>query len=365
MATFGKNYDGTISRCRAKPENRGKGNCYHSKHMDLNLSPQQVHAHNEKILRKKLGLLGQRMGKNSIPDFANDEIRTHPSNAPLSRDNFNSATMRIAQSFPEEDWEVISTFYQKIASEVNRQEIAKNFDNSVLSISRFLESDDRTAKKVREFLGPEVDSTTFAKILTSEVGSMTRAIQFRNTGHSMQIKRIFLTNFNNDMNKERYVASVLFFGGRCCYCNGVLTRETRGNRRDSTATGEHITPLASAPGGIMGGTRFGNMALACHGCNHERGTKDLKTWVRDTSRITPANKEASLQRIAAFRRFALYSEYTLEESNKIRESVGKLHKFYSTKTRGEDKKFSPRDEAEIKDYIKISLYDLKQELREL
>lgn len=50
-------------------------------------------------------------------------------------------------------------------------------------------------------------------------------------------------------------------GGRCYLCSGAFTR--RGNR----CTDDHVTPKR------MGGTRKGNILLACGPCNWEKGDR--------------------------------------------------------------------------------------------
>ena len=105
------------------------------------------------------------------------------------------------------------------------------------------------------------------------------------------------------------------------------------------------------------------MALACHGCNEERGNQDLNEWVEKTQRISQENKGASLERIEAFRRFALYRDYTEEESRLIRAKVSELKQFAASKPAISKGKYSREDGEAISREFKVGLYDLQRELR--
>lgn len=188
-------------------------------------------------------------------------------------------------------------------------------------ILEFLKSDDPDAIKCREFLGDDVSMNTFSAIIVSSVGSMMRKQKLRQQKNS-NMRRLLLTRLHNDMTKQRYIASVLFFGGRCCYCNSPMSK-SEGNPKQ--ATGEHLTPIApSNDNDPVGVTRFGNMALACKECNGDRGNTNLEEWVNKTNKISDDNKEACLARIKAFRKYALYEEYSPRETALVKEYEEKV-----------------------------------------
>lgn len=371
MRTLGKNSDGTLSVCRAQPENRGRGNCPHGEHMESSMGAQEIAKHNEKMLEESMGSAPP-VVKRSVPSPADiaritpNSIRSHGAGGSLTRDQFNDASMAIAASFPENDWEAIGTFYRKMEERLSDETLSSNFHSAVANVNNYLNSSDPTARKVRSFLGREVNTKEFASLLVHNVRAMTFDYAWKNGQRSISMDRSVLTTLNNDMNKERYVASVLFFGGRCCYCNKPM-KKFNGKHPipEDTATGEHITPISpSKPGAVVGGTRYGNMALACHGCNEERGNQDLREWVDKTERIPQGSKEASMERIESFRRFALYRDYTEEESQIIRSKVAELKRFASTKQVISKGRYSKEDGAAIEKEFKVGLYDLQRELRE-
>ena len=60
--------DGTWERCRAKPENRGKGRCPHGEHQDLTKDEEQIiHVLNDEILIKKYGSTARLSKKGDAP----------------------------------------------------------------------------------------------------------------------------------------------------------------------------------------------------------------------------------------------------------------------------------------------------------
>jgi len=62
-------------------------------------------------------------------------------------------------------------------------------------------------------------------------------------------------------------------GGRCCYC-GIKMRISFSNRmRHDSETLEHLNRRADG-----GGNNRGNIALACHECNTNRGNIDWLTY---------------------------------------------------------------------------------------
>lgn len=71
MARYGREADGTVSLCRAKPGNEGKYGCHHTQHVDI--SPREADALNEAVnaLRAKQSQLGS-MNKSSLSSGGTD-----------------------------------------------------------------------------------------------------------------------------------------------------------------------------------------------------------------------------------------------------------------------------------------------------
>ena len=67
--------------------------------------------------------------------------------------------------------------------------------------------------------------------------------------------------------ERRVVRGQELWVGRCIFCNRALTVELDG-RLDGRATLEHIQPRHHG-----GDDRVVNLALACRGCNHEKGVR--------------------------------------------------------------------------------------------
>lgn len=357
---IGRKPDGTLNICRAKPEFRGKGNCKHQEHIELpektNIT-QYINEHNEKILEQQNGLFNNviKDDKNFPQDINEDNIKTQDNGYALKKQELINGAMEIAQSFPYENFEFIKQFNKDLHDRKSNNQIHKKFTTLAENIEDFLKnSNTESVKKVREFLGKEVDLADFADIMVFQVRAMTAAEKWGSK--RVSINRAVLTTLNNDMTKERYVASILFFGGRCCYCNRTLRKMPPPHHQ---ATGEHITPISPEnKNNVHGGTKYGNMALACSSCNHDRGNTELVEWVQKTKCIREENKQAVLGRIEAFRKFALYHEYTPEESQIIDKKLQELINL-DLSLRKPSGGYIEGGKEKITAEIKIALYDLK------
>lgn len=368
--TLGREPDGTLSPCRAKPENRGKGACPHGEHIEMGdiegiTTMDDVIAYNESVLDKTYGCsvlsrTSENFGYDDIPEnITVTSISSTANGKSLSREQLLTGAQQLAENFDPADWSFIKDFCEKYHERMSNNFYHEKFDNAAENLSDYLRSDDDTAVMVRDYLGDGVDIDEFSNVLTYQVGAMTSAQRFRKSGKGNSLSRIVMTNLNNDMTKERYMASVMFFGGRCCYCNTPLRKSPPPQQQ---ASGEHITPITPEnPNDVRGGTRYGNMALACMRCNNSRKNQDLHTWVKETQCIPEKQKMASLARIASFRKFALYSEYTPEQNKKINETIDSLSE-YDKSCRKPDGSYKPGALEKFGERVKISLYDLKHSL---
>lgn len=359
MPIFGvSTTDGTLSVCKAKPENRGRGRCPHSEHHELEgpmAAPAVIQAYNEEQLASTFGSISTM--KKLQP--TNPAVPSPGGGVGMSRREFSEASYELAGAFPQEDWDYINEFCHEFESRLEDEEYQSHFSSAQESVQAYLMSDSPVASRIRDFLGPEIDMDTFSTILVREVRSMRAQLPLINSKNRQSLSRIIGTNLNNDMTRERYVASVLFFGGRCCYCNCVLTKD----EAETKATGEHITPLSSESGSpIVGGTRYGNMALACWGCNNERGNKDLGVWLKETKRFPLEEKKAAIRRIQSFREFALYREYTPQQSELIRKTTSELVSLFRSKP-ATQKAYEAETWSFLKREFQGRLYELERDLR--
>lgn len=69
---------------------------------------------------------------------------------------------------------------------------------------------------------------------------------------------------------EDWLAAMLHFRGRCCYCGKV-----EGRAKDAHFDREHLVPLSRG-----GKAERSNIAPACRKCNRGRGNLPLFTWFR-------------------------------------------------------------------------------------
>lgn len=359
----GRKSDGVLEVCRALPDNRGRGRCPHGDHIEVSkkdIADGVLDRFNEEVLSKSLGAVSVNKRDNDFPNNVSENaISSHSSGRVLSRDELLSGAQKIADNFTDEDWAIMRGYYNSLNKSIHRRlsngGLQKRFNDVSENVAEYLKSDDVAAIQTREFLGDGVDLDEFSRILTHQVKAMTCAEEWR--GSKSSIRRIILTSLDNDMTRERYTASVLFFGGRCCYCNCVLRKSPPPGRQ---ASGEHLTPVSpSDPNSVNGGTRYGNMVLACVRCNNSRGNKELVSWVQKTNCIPEKDKALALGRIQAFRNFTLYHEYSPEENDRIMDTVKNLEKHLTKLTESNGGKLSIEQRREFKREIKVALYDLK------
>lgn len=362
---FGQNADGTLSLCRAKPENVGKGRCRHGKHIDSDADDATIQAYNASVLEKTHGLLSSSTSGSKANESVSPKRTPTPgtvfsvSGGHMSRSEFHESVESVAEQFDHGDYTFIREFYKKFEERLDDPQIAGRFSRTSDNIFSFLTSSDPVAVRTRRFLGSDVELRVFSRIIATNVHAMTASEEWSNNGRKQSTRRIALTSIANDMNRKRYVASVMFFGGRCCYCqkpfkNGI------GNER--AASGEHLTPITpeNPPPGT---TRYGNMALACIGCNKERASKDLTEWVMSTKRIPKENKHDVLERISNFRRFALYEEMDPKQNKMVDKSVKHIDKFISkfeTDSRG---RYDKRTERRITGLFNSEIRKLQESMR--
>lgn len=355
---YGLKPDGTLDVCRARPENFGKGKCNHSTHTPVTLVDVEkgvVRKFNEAVLEKQHGGLSKNRRSDRTPrGVTSNRISSHEGGKVISQAELLASSQKVADSFSEDYWKFVQKFYDNIEDKFVEGR-SRAADKAAVGIESYLNSDDEDAVKTREFLGKDVDLKEFSRILTKEVGSMTTPATWV---EDRSVNRVILTALDNDMTKERYVASVMFFGGRCCYCNVVL-RKSPPKRQQ--ASGEHLTPVSPEnPGQVHGGTRYGNMALACIQCNSDRGNQEMVSWVQETRCIPEEEKASVLGRIQAFRKFTLYHEYTQEENDRIVVKMKELNnQVHRARRSARGKELSEQQRQNIRNDIKIALYDLK------
>lgn len=365
---YGVAADGTYQICRAKPENRGRYNCHHEEHEEVENTPEMmktINLYNEKILEETYGEAGylEKSQKSSTPsEVTANHIGAINDGNYLTKEEIVNASNKVAESFSDNDWSFFKKFYEKYEEEVLDDEIHKRFDKAENNLQDILNDDkDEDMQKLREFLGEDIDTKELSQILVRRVGAMTSSKIWTNRSRRARVslRRSIMNSFDNDMTKDRYISSVLFFGGRCCYCNCILRKNP-----PRQASGEHLTPVSpEKPEDPLGSTRYGNMALACTNCNGERGNKELLSWLQSTKRIPENEKPNVLGRIRAFRKFALYKEYNDREKQLIESKVKEMEDYRASFQIQKDNAYTYEDGGKIIDKLKLTIFDLQQELR--
>jgi hypothetical protein len=315
---FGTRDDGTLTVCRALPENRGTGTCRHAAHIELSeeqLKTGYLRTFNEEAVRKSVAS-GVETVFATVSKAKAESAGTRKRRNTAAFAKLLTEATELEPTLPRGDFDLVKSVYGDFAKPYGEEAPL----DRVAAMESYLTSDAPTAVKLREYLGPDTNYPAISDLLMNEVGGMTTAHRWSTSGrHS--ISRVILTALHNDMDRENYVASVLYFKGKCCYCQKTLGRNAGG--KIALPTGEHITPITPQQAGApVGGTRFGNVALACNRCNKSRGNEELHAWLKQKNGsgqdMVPAE---ALARINAFRKFSGYTDYTPEETELVRKAA--------------------------------------------
>lgn len=147
--------------------------------------------------------------------------------------------------------------------------------------------------------------------------------------------RALMSRIDNNMTRINTTFTILYCGGRCCYCGKVLRRsEGEENRRDDEATADHIDPISPYDGAARRGrTRFGNVALCCFRCNRAKNNASAGPWLEgdttdsgirqdpenplpDGNGLTPERRMAAMRIIGGLREAAGYQPLAAEQSER-------------------------------------------------
>lgn len=113
MAQYGKNPDGTVSECKAEPQNRGKGRCHHAEHVDL--TPSQAQEINEKATAAKM--------KSAAPQLSKPEAKT-----PVTREETFTVDGEKVKLAPKMSSEDFSNLLCTVEDYVNDEKTKPLFD---------------------------------------------------------------------------------------------------------------------------------------------------------------------------------------------------------------------------------------------
>lgn len=374
---YGYISDGTLSPCRAQPGNEGRYGCNHSDHMDVaqekiaagfideyNALAIQIHMKKQGIseittLRKsdevvetdddsaptrRAGLptkplvpgVGAVRFKKAPPvkNSFNEKQRALRKKSALKSEARKSEPPRRISRYSVEalqeaateifendttDYSVSNELYGEFGRNLPDDYVEADPDERAKMMEDFLRSENPVARRVREYIDDDEAIHNVSRMLTAKVLSMSAKVS-RSRG---SLSRSFLTHLGHNMDDKAYVASVIFFKGKCCYCGRLMEKGAEDPKHK--ATGEHLTPLSpeqrSAP---RGSTRFGNMALACADCNGDRSNQEMLSWITTSGKIDDDEQPGALAKIMAFRKFAGYREFTAREGKLVNDAMRRM-----------------------------------------
>ena len=313
----GTKYDGTISICKAKPEYRGKGSCKHFEHQEIDNEKVDEHIlkHNEKVLEQTYNVFGTIKRDPS----RKERKRVLKLDDLWNKDEFLQEAAKEKYQYKGLDPELFNDFQELYNNAFKKNDTA---EEALSQLKQYLNSsEDSLALNLKEYL--DTDDVSYFIDLVSKKPNGMDAQDWSSRG-KVSASRAILSRLNNDMTNDKYIATVLYFKGKCCYCDKIMD----GRDRKHHPTAEHLTPVsASSKDSIRGSTRYGNMALCCSSCNARRHDTELVEWFATSQTIKKKVKPYTFNRIQGFRKFANYRDYSTKENTLINQTIEKAMSF--------------------------------------
>lgn len=133
--TFGRNPNGTLSVCRAKPENIGKYNCNHSEHFNFTEQELREGALNKKVEeffnKKRVSL-----NKNSIPDQQEGLYSNTINGEYITKEELQSGAKSVSENFDRDTFNFLREFYSSVGENLISTNNLKNRNISKEKIAK-------------------------------------------------------------------------------------------------------------------------------------------------------------------------------------------------------------------------------------
>jgi len=317
---LGRTREGVLTVCQAKPENVGKGKCSHHTHFEIPVEKVQ-----KTLLRDEEQRL-ERKHQKQIKKILKTEKRKEPEQNPqdIKEQFYTKERYAEIESLKSEYSKENMSFVNHFAEKFDELLIVASRRRGIPPepiIERFLQSKDPLAVKVRNNFDKDVSEYEIAKLLCNPPRSIKRRVEFKDK--NVSTARLLLSRIDSNMDRINYVKTVVYFGGRCCYCRKYLENKNDNKRQ---ATGEHLTPLSPSKNeknALFGSNRFGNVVICCSDCNQKKDNSSLEQWIAVSS-IEEDTKNSVIARIEMFREFAEYRDFNKEFTNKISAVIDKI-----------------------------------------
>jgi 5-methylcytosine-specific restriction endonuclease McrA len=253
----------------------------------------------------------------------------------INADDLDAGSDQISAVITDDQWSQIQSATDSIyamygAVSHGNTMSTKDFSRLQQKIAGLIRtSPDPSMRAVRQYLGDEVSADDIAHLITACPHSLNAPaiIQSNNS-----VARCLLTRTSNDMDKRRVIATILFFGGRCCYCGKPIHKAKNKQVKADTATADHLDPIQPDNNNdTPGETKFGNVVLCCHACNEAKGNKTMTAFISETRTIPNNKKIAAIDMIRSFRKYSLYTPMNDRQAIATREQINKLQKLKNSK----------------------------------
>ena len=280
-----------------------------------------IHAHD---LKTAMSIMERRAADRSTPlslmarrrtanPLANARIRAiRPGGKGIRREQLDDGASKINGMFTDEQWQSFQDAVDRLdyglagwdekhdeQHHIDRRE----FQRAERALVGYMRSDDKAMRAIRAYIGDEAVVDVARLILSCPKSMNGRAIIGK-----APLARCLLSRTHNDMDRKHVIATVLFFGGRCCYCGRRIHKATGPAQNALTATADHLDPISPnradrEHGQPYGETRFGNVALCCHECNKRKANMTMTSWLKANG----SRRNSIAAKIREFRNYAMYS----------------------------------------------------------
>jgi 5-methylcytosine-specific restriction endonuclease McrA len=258
---------------------------------------------------------------------------------PISPNDIDSSAEQLSSMVTEQQWEDIQsatdTLYATYKSEYHKVIGTRWNDKKDIPLEDYKKVEDKLTNVLvnsqdpsfiayRKYLGDDVRPSELSALITRCPLSLSRRADPRFD----TVQRCILTRTSNDMDKKHVIATVLYFGGRCCYCGRPIKK---GGQRASkrTATADHLDPIKPDDNRIPGETKFGNVVLCCARCNSKKSNLPMKSWLVSTKILNDDNAQRvrAYKCVLDFRKYALYSPMSEKKAAVARAEIAKVQEY--------------------------------------
>lgn len=246
MAYLGRSYDGHIEPCPVNNavvaadngDNIAASSCTsHHAHFSVPSNKVEQLLRDDAVSKRKNKEIAKRRLENKeqrkLPKIQEDNAKLDLFSRVLNSQKYSS----VLSDYASIDYTFVDEFADRCVKFSQDTSLSKD-ERFAPFVVRDLLSYDELSHRVRKHCGLDTvdDVRRFAALLVNPPYSMKRrgSSRIRREG-TMSFARLVASRIDDNMDLRNILRSIIFFGGRCCYCRVLLVRG--GNDSETRATG--------------------------------------------------------------------------------------------------------------------------------